>query len=433
MSALGLLADLTIAESPSEIDSRTKRAESVALHAGTEIDSKVKAFRMSNPSIPDVTDWLEREESQLATYAMRASQSRGRAHHEEPHLYRTPYQRDRDRIVHSTAFRRLMYKTQVLAAATNDHHRTRLTHTLEVAMISRTIARRLGLNEDLTEAIALSHDLGHPPFGHAGERALNEQMQHHGGFEHNLHGLRIIDILEYPYPDFPGLNLTWEVREAMAHHSKKRDSSKIQELLVSGHPVLEAQIVDAADSLAYDTHDIDDALSGELISFADLEEVELWRRVKTDVEKQHGKLAPEQLQPTMIRTLINRQVADLFQCTLERVKKHRIERVEDARECPVLLAAPSEEVRELKTNLEEFLFTRVDLHHRVQRMAAKGSRLVKHLFTEMTQSPQLLPERYQRRIEENGLHRTVCDYLAGMTDRFAQDEYQRLFQPFINV
>src|SRR2546425_2618691 len=212
-------------------------------------------------SLFEPPDWLEREQEVLAPYAMRTQQSRGRRHPEESHPYRTLYQRDRDRIVHSTAFRRLMYKTQVLVSQTNDHHRTRLTHTLEVAQISRTIARQLGLNEDLTEAIALAHDLGHPPFGHAGEDTLDECMRAHGGFEHNRHGLRILEELEYRYADFPGLNLSWEVLEAQAMHSKSPQSPEISPYVGVGKPLLEAQLVDAADSLAYDSHDVDDALT----------------------------------------------------------------------------------------------------------------------------------------------------------------------------
>src|SRR5262245_6751438 len=224
-------------------------------------------------------DWLQREEEVLAPYAMRTRDSKGRKHPEEPHPYRSLYPRDRDRIVHSTAFRRLMYKTQVLVNQTNDHHRTRLTHTLEVTQISRTIARQLGLNEDLTEAIALMHDLGHPPFGHAGEEALDECLRDHGGFEHNLHGLRLVDQLEYRYPDFPGLNLSWEVLEAQAYHSKRREAEEIKPYLAAGGPLLEAQVVDAADSLAYDAHDVDDALSVGLIEIHDLDQVPFWRQV----------------------------------------------------------------------------------------------------------------------------------------------------------
>src|SRR5438874_6853537 len=202
-------------------------------------------------SLFEPPDWLDREEEVLAPYAMRTRQSRGRQYADDPHPYRTLYQRDRDRIIHSTAFRRLMYKTQVLVNQTSDHHRTRLTHTLEVAQISRTIARQLGLNEDLTESIALSHDLGHPPFGHAGEQALDECMRDFGGFEHNRHGLRIVTVLEYRYADFPGLNLSWEVLESMAQHSKRSDSPEVQKFTAAGRPFLEAQVVDAADSLAY--------------------------------------------------------------------------------------------------------------------------------------------------------------------------------------
>src|SRR4051812_18129111 len=204
-----------------------------------------------DPPLFEPPDWLDREEEVLAPYAMRTRQSRGRRHPEEAHPYRTPYQRDRDRIVHCTAFRRLMYKTQVLVAQTNDHHRTRLTHTLEVAQISRTVARQLGLNEDLAEVIALAHDLGHPPFGHAGEEALDECMRDHGGFEHNLHGLRIVEVLEYRYAEFPGLNLSWEVLEALALHHRRRPVPPAPEFVGVGQPLLEAQVVDAADSLAY--------------------------------------------------------------------------------------------------------------------------------------------------------------------------------------
>src|SRR5438874_10329410 len=258
-------------------------------------------------------DWREREEQFLAPYAMRTSQSRGRRHAEDPHAYRTLYQRDRDRIVHSTAFRRLMYKTQVLVTQTNDHHRTRLTHTLEVAQISRTIARQLGLNEDLTEAIALAHDLGHPPFGHAGEEALNDCMKNFGGYEHNRHGLRIVTQLEYSYADFPGINLSWEVLESLAQHSKRRDTPEVQKYLLPGQPFLEAQVVDAADSLAYDTHDIDDALSVGLIDFEDLRQVEFWRRAEEKVRRRHQTLTPFQFQMIMVRTLIGWQVSDLLE------------------------------------------------------------------------------------------------------------------------
>jgi dGTPase len=375
-------------------------------------------------------DWLDREDEVLAPYAMRTRLSRGRHYPEAAHPYRTLYQRDRDRIVHSTAFRRLMHKTQVLVTQTNDHHRTRLTHTLEVAQISRTIARRLGLNEDLTEAIALSHDLGHPPFGHAGEQALNECLRDHGGFEHNRHGLRIVEVLEYPYAGFPGLNLSWEVREAMAQHSGRPDSPETAPYAGAGQPLLEAQVADAADSLAYDAHDVDDALSVGLVSTADLAEVPFWRRTLQRVHQEHGPVGPLQFQSTMVRALIDWQVSDLLEHTRQRLRRQKVGSVEDVRRQCGPLVGPGPEVQELKANLEEFLHRRVYQHYRVQRMAVKGRRVVQMLFDEFTRAPQLLPERYFRRTEAEGKERVVCDYVAGMTDRYALDEYLRLFQPY---
>lgn len=375
----------------------------------------------------------DREDQLLAPYAMRTRHSRGRRHPEEPHPFRTAYQRDRDRIIHSTAFRRLMYKTQVLVNQTNDHHRTRLTHTLEVAQISRTIARQLGLNEDLTEAIALAHDLGHPPFGHAGETALNECMRDHDGFEHNLHGLRILEMLEYRYANFPGLNLSWEVLEAQAFHSKRRDAPEIQEFTGHGQPLLEAQVVDASDSLAYDTHDIDDALSVGLITTGDLLDVPFWRQALERARRKHQELGPEQFQTTVVRALIDWQVSDLLEHTRQRLRQQRIRTVEDVRQYPEVLAGPGPEVLALKAELEEFLHRRVYRHYRVMRMAQKGSRFLKALFHEFCRSPEQLPARYARRARTGSLQRTVCDYLAGMTDRYAQNEYLRLFQPYTDV
>jgi dGTPase len=389
---------------------------------------------MAGDDVPfEPPDWLTREEEVLAPYAMRTRQSRGRLHPEPPHPFRTLYQRDRDRIVHSTAFRRLMHKTQVLVTQTNDHHRTRLTHTLEVAQIGRTIARALGLNEDLTEAIALSHDLGHPPFGHAGEMALDECMSQHGGFEHNRHGLRIVEVLEYRYADFPGLNLSWEVLESMALHSGRRETPEVARFTSVGQPLLEAQVADAADSLAYDAHDVDDALSVGLISPEDLREVAFWRRALEAVRQRHGELGPEQFQPTVVRALIDWQVEDLLEHTRQRLRQERVRSVEDVRRQPGPLVGFGKEMAELRRELEEFLHRKVYRHYRVQRMAVKGERIVRELFAEFGRMPQLLPERYSRRIGTGSPERVVCDYLAGMTDRYAQDEYLRLFEPYTNV
>jgi dGTPase len=387
------------------------------------------AMSRTDPPVFSPSRWADYEDHVLAPYAMRTRASRGRRHPEPDHAYRSLYQRDRDRVVHSTAFRRLMYKTQVLVAQTNDHHRTRLTHTLEVAQISRTAARQLGLNEDLTEAIALSHDLGHPPFGHAGEAALAECLHDQGGFNHNLHGLRIVDVLEYRYPDFPGLNLSWEVLEAMAHHAKQPGAPEVGDFLDVGQPLLEAQLVDAADSLAYTCHDIDDALGVDLISFDDLEEVEFWRLVVARVRARHPHIAPERFRPTTIRALIDWQVNDLLTTTRERLQEAGINSVDDVRRAQELLVGPSEEVRALKAALESFLHRRVYRHYRVMRMTAKGQRIIKSLFEEFMRSPEQLPERYASRVPGTPLSRVVGDYLAGMTDRYAQDEYMRLFHP----
>jgi dGTPase len=378
-------------------------------------------------------DWLDHEDRTLAGYAMKTRHSRGRRYPEPPHPFRTLYQRDRDRIIHSTAFRRLAHKTQVLVSHTHDHHRTRLTHTLEVAQISRTIARQLGLNEDLTEAVALAHDLGHPPFGHAGEEVLDECLRSHGGFEHNLHGLRILEELEYRYPSFPGMNLTWEVLEAQALHSKRREAAEVQRFLAAGKPLLEAQVVDAADSLAYDTHDIDDALSVGLIGFADLEEVQFWRRAAEQVRLQHPAIPPEQFQPAVVRQLINWQVADLLEHTRQRIRQQGVRSVADVRQTAAVLVGPGPEVQAFKEELEAFLHRRVYNHYRVQRMAAKGRRFLAALFYEFCRAPRLMPERYQRRAQSLSVERAVCDYVAGMTDRFAQNEYLRLFHPSTDV
>jgi dGTPase len=378
----------------------------------------------------DPPDWLDREDESLAPYAMRTRDSRGRKHDEPGHAFRTLYQRDRDRIVHCTAFRRLMYKTQVLVNQVGDYHRTRLTHTLEVAQISRTVARRLGLNEDLTEVVALMHDLGHPPFGHAGESALDECMRDHGGFEHNRQGLRLVETLEYRYPDFPGLNLSWEVLEAQAMHSKRPEAPEVSPYLGVGQPLLEAQVVDACDSLAYDCHDVDDALSVGLITLAEIDTVPFWRLAVERVRERHPGIRAEQFQPTVIRTLIDWQVVDLLEQTQRNLAAEKMASVADVRTCARLVVVPGSEVKQLKAGLETFLREKVYRHYRVMRMARKGDRLLRMLFEEFCRHPEQLPPRYFQMAREGSCPQTVCDYLAGMTDRYAQDEYLRLFQPY---
>ncbi len=389
------------------------------------------------------SDWLQFEESWLAPYAMRSRESRGRRFPEEPHPFRTIYQRDRERLVHCTAFRRMMGKTQVLVGQINDHHRTRLTHSLEVAQISRTIARRLRLNEDLTEAIALSHDIGHPPFGHAGERALNECLKDFGGFDHNVYGLRRVDLLEERYPDFPGLNLSWELREAFIQHSRRRDLLEFAEFFSAGAPLLEAQVVDAADSVAYDAHDTEDALVIGLIELDDLEGVEIWKRIADVVRLRHPGLSGDSFRCEVIRELISRQVGDLITETQKRIAERRIASVADIRRQAKPIVEFGSELRQLKAELESFLQERVYRHHRVVRMAANGERIVTSLFHELVRTPNLLPENHLVRWQgaalgaealstgkrEAQIQRVVADYLAGMTDRFARHEHRRLFRP----
>jgi dGTPase len=394
-------------------------------------------------------DWSKHEDAWLAPFAMRDRLSRGRLYPEESHAFRTLFQRDRERIVHCTAFRRMVGKTQVLVGQINDHHRTRLTHSLEVAQIGRTIARRLRLNEDLVEAIALSHDIGHPPFGHAGEAALNECMREHGGFDHNLYGLRRVDRLENRYPDFPGLNLSWELREAFAQHSKRSDLPELAEFFAAGAPLVEAQVADAADSLAYDAHDTDDALSIGLITLEDLDEVDFWRTVAESVRARHNDLAGDAFRRAVIRELISRQVLDLIEETECRLKQFGIASLADVRARNEPLVGFSPFLLAQKAGLEQFLRERVYRHHRVVRMAVTGQRLLRRLFQEFVHNPDLLPEahlsrwagasarplrsgqsnRAGRLVKEESIERVTADYLAGMTDRFARQEYQRLFHP----
>jgi dGTPase len=371
---------------------------------------------------------LQRDELLLAPYAMATALSRGRQYPEPEHPFRPLFQRDRERVVHCSAFRRLMLKTQVLAAATTDHHRTRLTHTLEVAQVSRTIARQLGLHEDLTEAIALSHDLGHPPFGHAGEKALDECMAGYGGFDHNLHSLRIVDVVESPYPDRPGLNLSWEAREAMAHHSKRRDHPAAADLLTAGQPTLEAQVVDAADSLAYDTHDLDDALGYGLLTLAELEAIEFWRVGADRVRREASGLDPARFRKSVIRALIEWQVTDLLTHTQNRIREAGVSTLADARRTPNLVGN-TEPARQVKADLEAFLCDRVYRHPRVLAMADRGQEWVRALFAAYLATPSEMSGQFAKRAGSEVTEIVVCDYVAGMTDRFARQEYDRLFPP----
>ncbi len=373
---------------------------------------------------------LAREAAQLAPWAMRSASSLGRAHPEEESGYRTPFQRDRDRIIHSTAFRRLEYKTQVFVNHEGDHYRTRLTHTLEVTQIARSIARALGLNEDLVESIALAHDLGHPPFGHSGEDALDELMEADGGFNHNRQTLRVLDRLEKRYPGFEGLNLSWEIRESVAKHRSKRAFAVPEEFRPGWRPLLEAQLVDIADSLAYSSHDVDDGLRSDFVAVEDLRDVRVFREAE---EEALPSLADADQKVRIARTvsrLIDRQVRDLIEATAERLRRSGIDSVEKVRSHPGDLVAFSEGMREMISRLEEFLLERLYRHWRIQKMAEKAKRFVTDIFREYQRNPLQLPPAFQARMGEEGRDRVICDYIAGMTDRYCQDEYKRLFYPF---
>jgi dGTPase len=376
----------------------------------------------------------DREERELAPYAMKSKDSRGRKYPEEEHRYRSIYQRDRDRIIHSTAFRRLEYKTQVFVNHEGDYYRTRLTHTIEVSQIARSIARALNLNEDLAEAIALAHDLGHTPFGHSGEDALKKLMEGHGGFEHNLHGLRVVDILEQKYPNFPRLNLSWEVKESIVKHISPYDhTSTTTEYNIDERPLLEAQIVDKADSIAYDNHDLDDSLKAGIITDSDLQAVDLWRETQKKVKQKYVINNHDILIAQTVRTLINIEVTDLLENTLSRLKREGIKTVKDVRNHPGLIVSFSPALSEQKKKLQEFLFKNVYQHYRVARMSDKAKRFLEELFVAFIKNPKQLPAEYQQWIEEAGLYQGICDYIAGMTDRFAQDEYKKLFYPYERV
>ena len=374
----------------------------------------------------------ELERQILAPYGYPSSRTRGRKHPEPEARYRTPFQRDRDRILHTTAFRRLEYKTQVFVNYEGDYYRTRLTHTLEVAQISRTLARALGANPDLAEAIAFAHDLGHPPFGHAGEEALHELMADFGGFDHNLQGLRLLEYLERRYPDFPGLNLTWEVREGVAKHFTIYDNPGYvdPEYEPELRPTLEAQIVNMADELAYNAHDLDDGLRAGLITVDQARALSLWPLITEGVEDPTSELGRHQL----IRNLIGWEVTSVLEETGRRLTQARIGDPEEVRRHPEVLVRMAPDDEAMFTELKQFLYENLYMHPHLVRMSAKAHRIVRRLFKAYREEPRQLPKEVQARIGRDGsLERVICDYIAGMTDRFALQEYQKLFDPYTRV
>jgi len=367
---------------------------------------------------------------ELAPYAARTDRSRGRRHAEDPPQGRDAFQRDRDRIIHSTAFRRLEYKTQVFVNHEGDLYRTRLTHSIEVAQIGRSIARALNLNEDLTEAIALAHDLGHTPFGHAGQDALHACMRGCGGFEHNLQSLRVVEHLEMRYAAFDGLNLTFETREGILKHCSLANARKLGELgerfLRKHQPTLEAQIANIADEIAYNNHDVDDGLRAGLVTLEQLETIQAFARHLAAVRRAYPDLADRRLVHETIRRMINAQISDLVRTSAEGIRRAGPGSVDDIRKAPALIRfSPEMAVEQLE--LKQFLRRNLYQHYQVARMANKARRIVKDLFEAFRDDRRMLPPQYQEPSNEETPERAIADYIAGMTDRYAIREHRRLF------
>ena len=368
----------------------------------------------------------EFEDKSLAPYGMRSKDTKGRAYLDNEPEYRTSFQRDRDRILHTTAFRRLEYKTQVFINYEGDYFRTRLTHTLEVAQIGRTLARALGGNEDLVESICLAHDLGHSPFGHSGEVALARLMKDFGGFDHNKQSFRIVTELEQRYPEFPGLNLTWEVREGMVKHESEYDISDAKDFSPELRGNLETQIANVADELAYTTHDLDDGLRSNMITPQMLEGIAIWQILR-ETYNWNGPVLSEIERHRMIRQMVGIMVTDMVEATDKRLKESKAKSTTDLQKLKHNVVGYSEEMQKRNRELKDFLYKNMYRHFRVVRMQVKAERLISDLFNAYRSEPLMLPDTAQQSIGQRGLERTICDYIAGMTDRYAIEEHQKLF------
>ncbi len=358
--------------------------------------------------------------------------SRGRNYSEAEHVYRTAYQRDRDRIIHTTAFRRLEYKTQVFVYSEGDHYRNRLTHSIEVAQIGRTLARSLGCNEDLTEAICLAHDLGHPPFGHVGEQTLNQLMQGHGGYDHQKQTYRIITKLERRYPEHPGLNLTYEVREGVVKHDTDYDVVDASDYTAAERGTLECQLANLADEIAYNTSDLDDGLRSGILDPAAVRQLRLAQQALATLgEPPADELSHDLTRHRFVRRLVGLEVSDVLTATENNLQQAGVKTLADLRALPRNVAGYSPDFQVLNQELKHYLFDNFYRHYRVVRMAAKAERMLRELFTSYVELPAQLPLEVQQRVKQPGaeLHRVVCDYLAGMTDRYAIQEHKRLYDP----
>ena len=378
---------------------------------------------------------FERQEAErLAPYAVKSGESRGRKFPEPEDPFRSAFQRDRDRVIHSAAFRRLEYKTQVFVNHEGDHYRTRLTHTIEVSQIARSISRALRLNEDLTEAIVLAHDLGHTPFGHAGERMMDQLMEEEGGFEHNLQSLRVVESLEKRYPDFDGLNLTFEVREGICKHSSQYDNPPpVPDFHFPGHPTLEAQVADVADEIAYSSHDVDDGIRSGMLTASGLESVELWRDAVRFVRDRYHAMDEDSMRSRAISYMISSLVRDLIRHSYGRLRTYAVQSPDDGRTTRERCVAFDEEMQGKNAELKAFLLKEMYANYRVIRMEQKARRVIGELFRSYCERPEQLPPHIFSRLRQEGTKRVVCDYIAGMTDRYAMEEYQKLFDPMKKV
>jgi dGTPase len=375
--------------------------------------------------------WEQIETQTLAPYALKSAESQGREYPDPEQQYRTAFQRDRDRILHTTAFRRLEYKTQVFINYEGDYYRTRLTHTLEVAQIGRSLARALGANEDLVEAICLSHDLGHSPFGHSGESILNKLVAEHGGFDHNKQSLRIVTQLEARYPDWPGLNLTHEVREGIVKHETEYDlsDSASQGFDPAKRGGIEAQIANIADELAYNAHDLDDGLRAGLIHPEQLDDLRLWQMLKKSIGWD-GRNFTEQIRHRLVRRLIGIEIDDVIEASSTLLRQYDLPTSDALQRLPHNVVVHSDEINDINRELKNFLYQKLYRHYRVVRMAVKAERFLTQIFNTYLADPEQLPPTVQQVVKDRGLHRAITDHIAGMTDRYALQEWQRLFDPF---
>lgn len=370
------------------------------------------------------SELLEQEDKHLAPYAIKNNNCKGRKYPETQHSFRTDFQRDRDRIIHSRPFRRLEYKTQVFLNGTGDHYRTRLTHTIEVAAITRTIARALKLNEDLAESIALAHDLGHPPFGHIGEKKLNSLLKPYNlSFEHNKHSVKLVDDLIEKYPDFNGLNLTWETRSGLIKH--RTETQKLDNKVLPESPFLESQVADIADDLTYFGHDLDDGLDSSLITIDSLEDLKIWQEIKEKVHKNGIYEDSNRFRPFSIRCLVDNMVIDVIQYSDKLIKEYDINSPDTPQNLKERLISFSPEMKEKTDNLKKLLFDKLYLNKEVAQINKDAAEKIENLFNFYCNNPQYLGEIASKRIETEGLYSAVSDYIAGMTDRFVMEDYNK--------